>query len=83
MTDTESGQPLGGAKVFHTLDWQGRKIGVIGLVEKEWLETLTTVDQEHIDYTDFVDAASLLAEDLKRKGGSNIKTKSQSEYLFS
>ena len=68
VIDSESGQALGGAKVFHTLDWQGRKIGVIGLVEKEWLETVTSIDQDHIDYTDFVDAASLLAEDLKRKG---------------
>ena len=68
VIDNESGQPLGGGKVYHTLDWDGRKLGIIGLVEREWLDTVATIDKEHIDYTDYVDAAGMLADELKRKG---------------
>merc|ERR1719336_1371946 len=68
VIDNESGQPLGGGKVYHTMDWEGRKLGIIGLVEREWLDTVSTIDKEHIDYTDYVDAAAMLADELKRKG---------------
>jgi len=68
VIDNESGQPLGGGKVYHTMDWEGRKLGIIGLVEREWLDTVATIDKEHIDYTDYVDAAAMLADELKRKG---------------
>lgn len=29
--------------------WQGYKIGVIGLGEEEWLETLTCIDMEQVE----------------------------------
>ena len=74
VIDTETNQPLGGAKVHHTVDWEGRKIGLIGLVEREWLDTVSTLDNDNIDYTDYVDAAAMLAEELKRKGQSTVKT---------
>ena len=66
--DNETGQPLGGGKVYHNIEWDGRKIGLIGLVEREWLDTLSTINTEEVDYTDYVDAASMLATELKRKG---------------
>jgi len=68
VIDSESGQPLGGGKVHHTIEWEGRKLGIIGLVEREWLDTVSTLDKEHLDYTDYIDAASMLATELKRKG---------------
>ena len=68
VIDTETNQPLAGAKVHHTLDWEGRKIGLVGLVKREWLDTVSTLDNDNIDYTDYVDAAAMLAEELKRKG---------------
>ena len=71
VIDTETNQPLGGAKVHHTVDWEGRKIGLVGLVEREWLDTVSTLDNDNIDYTDYVDAAAMLAEELKRKGQRN------------
>ena len=27
VIDSESGQPLGGGKVHHTIEWEGRKLG--------------------------------------------------------
>lgn len=69
VIDTESGQPLGGGKVYHIVEHCGRKIGLIGLVEREWLDTVSVLDKDHIDYTDYVDAASMLAEELKKNKG--------------
>jgi hypothetical protein len=40
-------------------------------VEREWLDTLATINPEEVDYTDYVDAASMLATELKRKGESS------------
>ena len=68
VIDNESGQALGGGKVYHIAEWEGRKIGLIGLVEREWLDTVPTLDKEHIDFTDYIDAASMLADELKKKG---------------
>ena len=68
VIDNETGRPLADGKVHHTIDHCGRKIGLIGLVEREWLETLSNIDFDEIDYTDYVDAASMLATELKKKG---------------
>ena len=73
VTDSETGAPLGGGKVSHILEWEGRKIGVIGLVEKDWLESVSVLDMDNIDFTDFVDAASLLVDELKRKGEKHFQ----------
>ena len=32
----------------------GRRIGLMGLIEREWLATLATVDEEDTNYEDFV-----------------------------
>ena len=32
------------------LDWQGRKIALIGLVEWEWMATLATINEEDVEY---------------------------------
>ena len=72
VIDTETGQALGGTKVSHVIDWEGRKIGLVGLVEREWLDTVATLDNDNIDYTDYVDAGAMLAEELKRKGDNEI-----------
>ena len=50
------------------MEWGGRKIGIIGLVEREWLDTLATINPEVVDYTDYVEAASKLATELKMEG---------------
>ena len=56
--------------VHHTVEWEGRKIGLIGLVEKEWLDTLATINPEEVDYTDYVEAAKALATELKQNGNN-------------
>lgn len=52
----------------------------MGLVEREWLVTLATVEPEDVEYIDFVTAANTLLPQLKeevrergrRKGGEDI-----------
>ena len=40
----------------------------MGLVEKEWLETLATINPEEVTYTDYVLAGRMLGRELKEKG---------------
>jgi hypothetical protein len=40
----------------------------IGLVEKEWLETLATIDPSEVTYTDYVIAGKMLGRELREKG---------------
>ena len=68
VTHNETGRPLAEGAVHHTVEWEGRKIGLIGLVEKEWLDTLATINPEEVDYTDYVEAAKALATELKQNG---------------
>jgi 5'-nucleotidase len=41
---------------------------LIGLVEREWLETLSTINPEEVTYTDYVESGQALAKDLRSKG---------------
>jgi 5'-nucleotidase len=66
--DNFTSEPLGNGKVSHTIEWQGRKIGFIGLVEEDWVVTLSTVDPNDITVTDFVDEGTTIANDLKASG---------------
>ena len=44
----------------------------IGLVEKEWLDTLAAIDPGHVTYTDYVDCGRLLARNLKEVHGCRL-----------
>jgi 5'-nucleotidase len=50
------------------LDWHGVKVGLVGLVEEEWLETLGAVNVEEMKYMDFVEVGRRLANELKVRG---------------
>ena len=41
------------------------KVGIFGLIEEEWLVTLSTVDRRDITYYDFVEVGKKLARDLR------------------
>ena len=40
----------------------------IGLVEREWLDTLSTINPEEVTYTDYVESGQALAKELRGKG---------------
>ncbi|XP_078337101.1 mannosylglucosyl-3-phosphoglycerate phosphatase-like [Crassostrea virginica] len=68
VIDNLTNKPLAGGKESCIIDWNGYKVGVMGLVEEEWIETLATLDPEDVTYLDFVSKANELCKDLKQKG---------------
>ncbi|KAK4310995.1 hypothetical protein Pmani_017489 [Petrolisthes manimaculis] len=68
VEDNETGEPLADGVITHTLTWHGWKIGLIGLVEREWLETLATINVEEVTFTDYVDKGRELASQLRAEG---------------
>ncbi|KPJ08087.1 Trifunctional nucleotide phosphoesterase protein YfkN [Papilio machaon] len=68
VIDNETGRPLGDGRITHALMCNGHKIGFIGLVEQEWLDTLATINPEEVTFIDFLQAGTKLASQLKREG---------------
>ncbi|XP_028037737.1 protein 5NUC isoform X2 [Bombyx mandarina] len=68
VIDNETGRPLGDGRITHPYIANGHKIGLIGLVEQEWLETLATINPEEVTFIDFLQAGSKLASQLKQEG---------------
>lgn len=65
VIDNETGRPLGSGKSSFIIEHSGIKIGLIGIVEKEWLDTLPTIDPSEVTYTDFVKTANTLSVQLR------------------
>lgn len=73
VLDNETGRPLGEGKITHVVHWAGRQIGLVGLVEKEWLDTLATINPEEVTFLDFIEAGQKLASQLKQEVSANRK----------
>lgn len=67
VIDNETGRPLGSGKNTHVIEHNHCKIGLMGLVEKEWLDTLPTIDPKEVTYTDFIKTANKLATQLRNE----------------
>lgn len=65
VIDKETSNQLGDGQVFHIMERAGLKIGLIGLIEEEWLSTLSTLDSSDVIYQDFVTRGQELARWLK------------------
>eukprot|EP00295_Goniomonas_pacifica_P048322 CAMPEP_0175908896 /NCGR_PEP_ID=MMETSP0108-20121206/6829_1 /TAXON_ID=195067 ORGANISM="Goniomonas pacifica, Strain CCMP1869" /NCGR_SAMPLE_ID=MMETSP0108 /ASSEMBLY_ACC=CAM_ASM_000204 /LENGTH=869 /DNA_ID=CAMNT_0017230955 /DNA_START=3 /DNA_END=2610 /DNA_ORIENTATION=- len=63
-----TGKPLANGVPAMILEHNGRKIGLMGLIEREWLATLATVDEEDVEYVDFVEEGRRLALQLRGEG---------------
>ncbi|CAJ1391032.1 unnamed protein product, partial [Effrenium voratum] len=72
VSDKKTGRPLANGIVTRVMDFHGRKVGLIGLVEKEWLVTLATINPSEVDYEDFVPCARRLAKQLKEQERAEI-----------
>jgi len=72
VTDKKTRRPLADGVVSRIIDLAGRKLGVMGLVEKEWLVTLATIDPSEVDYEDFCPCARRLAKQLREQGAEII-----------
>lgn len=73
--DPATGEPaglLGGGVPTVMLEHRGCKIGLMGLIEQEWLATLATIDEDETVYEDFVGCARRLAAVLKAEGADML-----------
>ena len=69
VLDRKTGKPLAGAEEMIEMEWNGMQIGIIGLVEKEWLATIPSIDMDQdVIYLDFVAKCEELCELLLSKG---------------
>uniref|UniRef100_A0A4W5Q026 Ecto-5'-nucleotidase n=1 Tax=Hucho hucho TaxID=62062 RepID=A0A4W5Q026_9TELE len=64
--DRFTSETLGHGVVSSILEWNGLKIGFMGLVEEDWLDTLGTVDKNN-NYIDYVETADCLSAELRDK----------------
>ena len=69
----DDGKPLVGARASRLVCWEGRLVGIVGLVEKEWLQTLSCIDSDNdLEYRDFIAEGRRLAQDLRRQGAEIV-----------
>ncbi len=43
------------------------QIGLVGLVESDWMETLSTIDPEDVEYIDYVEEGNKLCKQLREQ----------------
>jgi len=67
-----TGRQLADGIEYKIIDWEGRKIGIMGLVEWEWMATLATISEDEVIYEDFVVAADRLAKVMRNEGATFI-----------
>lgn len=67
VLDVYTGRPLAEGQLYHIINKNGIKLGLIGLVEEEWLATLATIEQKDVIYKDFVEEGKRLVKMLKEK----------------
>ncbi|KAL3859708.1 hypothetical protein ACJMK2_009913 [Sinanodonta woodiana] len=70
--DNLTGFPLARCENKYITEWNGIKIGLIGLVEEEWIATLATLDPEDVTFRDYVDEGRRLAKELKEDGAELV-----------
>lgn len=72
VVDRATSQPLANGELTLMVDCQGRKVGLIGLVEREWLVTLHSFEPEDLVYEDFCPCARRLARQLREEGAELV-----------
>ena len=70
--DRESGERLAGGRETVMLEHGGRKIGLMGLIEEEWLATLATLERGDVIYKDYVEVARELTAKLRAAGADVV-----------
>jgi len=63
-------QPLASGLKSHLMEWNGVKIGLVGLVEEDWLQTI--VNLPSVEFLDFVLEGRRLAAALRSQGAQLV-----------
>lgn len=72
VQDKFTSEPLGHGTVKKVISWNNVKIGFMGLVEEDWLDTLGTINKSNVNYIDYVKVAKQLCVELKAEGAEFI-----------
>jgi len=72
VVDKATGTPLANGKTTHMLEVCGRKIGLMGLIEHEWLVTLHSIEPEDVIFEDFCSCARRCARQLRDAGAELV-----------
>ncbi|KAL6766462.1 FAP215 [Auxenochlorella protothecoides x Auxenochlorella symbiontica] len=73
VLDPRTGRPPAGLLESHLLTWRGVRVGLLGIVEREWLATLACVDlARDLRFLDPEAAAARLAADLVAAGAELV-----------
>ena len=68
LLDPRTDRPIADGLLYHVIEKNGMKIGLIGLIEQEWLSTLGTIcNPDEQRYLDFVEEGSKYAKLLKKE----------------
>ena len=68
----DTGEPLAGAREYAILEHEGYRVGVVGLIEEDWLVCCATLDATTVDVADFVDVGRRLATKLRTEAGCDF-----------
>ncbi|XP_043234841.1 snake venom 5'-nucleotidase-like isoform X2 [Amphibalanus amphitrite] len=68
VRNMETQRPLAEGRITYVTRWNGIKLGFMGLVEYEWLETLSTINPDEVQYIDYVEMGNKLAAKLRSEG---------------
>jgi len=68
----DSGKPLCNAKQYTVIEHCGRRIGVVGLIEEEWLCAMSCIDPTTLEYRDLCEVGREIALTLKSAGAELI-----------
>jgi len=72
VEDLALGEQLAGARRTLVIEHAGVRIGLIGLIEEEWLATLASIDRSQLRYTDYVAVARELEPRLRSEKGCEL-----------
>ena len=67
-----TGKTLGDGERTVLINHGGVMVGLMGLIEREWLGTLSTIEESELDYTDYVITAKELCSELRGRGAEVV-----------
>ena len=68
VTDAKTGARMANGLESLIITHEGVKIGLMGLIEEEWLATLATISREDVTYVDYVEVGRRLNGELRAQG---------------
>ena len=70
--DIKTNEPMAKAESKKIIELNGLKIGIIAVVEYEWIETLNMLDADDVIYESFIDVGRQLGKELKKEDVSHF-----------